>query len=419
MAEPLLLLVHRIPYPPNKGDKVRSWNLLRHLAEHYTISLGTFVDDAADLAHVDVLRKHAVDVHVARLRSDLAKLRSFSGFLNHEPLSLPYYRDASMRVWVRETVRRRGISKALVFSSQMAQYVEGIALDRLVIDFVDVDSDKWRQYAETRRWPMSAIYRREARLLARFEANAAERASASLFVTQAEAELFRTANPALGARIHALANGVDTEFFSPDPSRSSPYAAGERALVFTGAMDYWPNVDAVTWFAQTALPRIAAEVPEVRLHVVGSRPAQAVRDLAQSPNVAVHADVPDVRPYIQHADVAVVPMRLGRGIQNKILEAMAMARPTVVSATCMASLSARPGDEVLVARSADAFANETLRLLRHPDRAIGARARARVLADYSWSHNLAALSRYLGDGDAASVVANADVGAPALAGEGR
>jgi sugar transferase (PEP-CTERM/EpsH1 system associated) len=395
LMEPLLLLIHRIPYPPNKGDKVRSWNLLKYLAQRFSVSLGTFVDDPADLAHVPVLEGLARDTHVGRISPKLARLRSLSGFVTGEALSIPYYRDTAMSDWVRRTVAERGIRKALVFSSQMAQYVDGLELERVVIDFVDVDSDKWRQYSETRAWPMSAIFRREARLLGRFESRIAEAATASLFVTQSEADLFLRTNPTLATKTHALANGVDTDFFRPDSGRSSPYPAGERAIVFTGAMDYWPNIDAVTWFARESLPLILQAEPQARFHIVGSRPTPAVTGLA-GPHVRVHADVPDIRPYLQHADLAVVPMRLGRGIQNKILEAMAMERPTIVSSACVASLSARVGEEVVAARSAAAFAEESVRILAGSSRDMATRARTRVIADYSWGRNLAALDPILG-----------------------
>ena len=392
----LLYLVHRLPYPPNKGDKVRSFNLLKHLAKKHRIHLGTFIDDPADEAYLDAVRGYCAELHVARLTPRLARLRSLRGLLSGEALSLPYYRDAGLRAWVARTRATVPLDAAVIFSAVMADYIPAMARLPTLVDFVDMDSAKWRQYATTHRWPLSWLYRREGERLLAFERAVAMRARHSFFVTEAECALFRNAAPECVGRVDAMCNGVDAEFFSPDHALASPYRAGEIPVVFTGAMDYWPNVDAAVWFADQILPRLHERHPAIRFYIVGRSPAPAVQALARA-RVTVTGTVADVRPYLAHAAIVVAPLRIARGIQNKVLEAMAMARPVVASAACAGPIAATPGEELLAAESVDAYLERIESLLADPVHAdnIGRAARRRVLASYSWDAHLALIDRYL------------------------
>ena len=394
----LLLLIHRIPYPPNKGDKIRSYHLLKHLARDYRVHLATFVDDADDWQHVPAVEALCASSHFAPLNPLRARVRSLGALVKNRSLSLDYYQDAGMARWVDQAVATHKIKRVMVFSSPMAQYADKLGGARRVIDFCDVDSDKWRQYAEKKSPPMSWLYRHEARQLLRYERQVASQYDASLFVSAPEADLFRKLAPESTARIGHFSNGVDTEYFSPEHVFASPYAAGERALVFTGAMDYWPNVDAVQWFASDVFPAVRAKYPGVRFYIVGSRPAPAVQALAQQDGIVVTGTVPDVRPYLAHAAVAVAPLRIARGIQNKVLEAMAMATPVVVSPQALEGIDAAPGSELVLADGADAFQSAVAALLDGQEEAvdaIGAAARARVQSSYSWSSNLACIGESL------------------------
>jgi sugar transferase (PEP-CTERM/EpsH1 system associated) len=401
----LLYLVHRMPYPPNKGDKVRSYHLLKHLTARHRVFLGTFVDDPDDEVHVDKLRSMCAGVHVAVLHPRRARLDSLAGLLHGEALTLRYYRDAGLQRWVEQTVQRERIDAVVVFSSSMAQYADKLGLPMLV-DFVDVDSAKWTQYADQHRWPMSWLYRREGQQLLAYERAIASRSERAFFVTEKETALFRSLAPECTDQVEAVSNGVDADYFAPDPTRVSPFAAGELPIVFTGAMDYWPNIDAVTWFAQDMLPRLRKQWPAVRFHIVGRSPSAALRALAGDA-VAVSGTVPDVRPYLQHAAVVVAPLRLARGIQNKILEAMAMGRPVVATSECAEAIGATAGTELQWAADADAFVREIDALLRSPARAvaIGHAGRQRVLRDYSWSAHLSAFEQHLGAAQVAQPVA--------------
>ena len=386
--EPLLFLAHRLPYPPNKGDKVRSWHFLRHLAGRYRVFLGTFIDDPSDWQHVEAVRSLCAEVHVEAIAAWPQKARSIGAFLSGESLSVPYFRSRRLADWVAQTVRQHKVRRAFIYSSPMAQYALDLPELSSLVDFVDMDSAKWGDYATQHGWPASLLYGREARCLFAYEKQVAARAQASVFVTEAEARRFRESAPECSERVLAIGNGVDSEYFSPAHSFPSPFAPGEQPIVFTGAMDYWPNVDAVVWFARDVLPRIRSEQPSARFYVVGMNPDPAVRALMNGA-VAVTGRVPDVRPYLQHAAVVVAPLRVARGIQNKVLEAMAMAKPVVASTACAAALSARPGIDLAVGSDPESFAAATLSAMQAPRaQRMGEQARARVLSDYAWCTSL-------------------------------
>jgi sugar transferase (PEP-CTERM/EpsH1 system associated) len=292
-------------------------------------------------------------------------------------------------------LRENKLDRVMVFSSPMAQYAEKYPQARRVVDLCDVDSDKWRQYAAKKSWPMSWLYRHEADALLAYERHVAKTCDAALFVSSPEADLFRTLAPESDAKIGFFNNGVDTDYFSPERDYERPYASDERALVFTGAMDYWPNIDAVQWFAAEIFPKLLATMPNLRFVIVGARPAPAVQALAQQAGVIVTGTVPDVRPYIHHAEIAVAPLRIARGIQNKVLEAMAMGRPVIVSPQALEGIAAEPGADLLLADGADAFVATISALLAAPNPNLGAAARANVQQQYSWPSKLSRIEERL------------------------
>lgn len=392
----ILYLVHRLPYPPNKGDKVRSYNLLLHLLTQHRVFLGTFIDDPEDEQHIATLHSVCHDLHVAKLNLRFAKLRSLNGLLAGEPLTLRYYRDSSMQDWVNTTCKHHQIDTAVIFSSAMAQYVEEIPRLQSVIDFVDVDSAKWTQYAPQHRWPLSWLYRREGRLLLEYERRMAARAVCSFFVTDNETALFCQLAPECTVRVATMCNGVDSDYFSSDSERVSPYSNSELAIVFTGAMDYWPNIDAATWFSAEVLPILLKRWPTASFYIVGRNPTPEVRALA-SDKIIVTGTVLDVRPYLQHATVVVAPLRVARGIQNKILEAMSMARPVVASKECAVAVDALPDRELVTATGASEFINKIDNLLNDKleGNSIGCAARKRIVERYSWNFHLRHIDRYI------------------------
>jgi sugar transferase (PEP-CTERM/EpsH1 system associated) len=397
--EDLLFLVHRIPYPPNKGDKIRSFHLLDYLSRRYRVHLGTFIDQPSDRRYRKTVNQYCASSWFGTLSPRQAKALSLIGFITGEALTLPYYRQRGLARWISELRQRTPIQRVLVYSSAMAQYVlapdfEGM---RRVIDFVDVDSDKWRQYSAVQRFPMNWIYRREAVRLSEFERRIAGIFDASVFVSEHEAALFRQNLTAGASSVFAMSNGVDANYFAPDPARPSPFTGEGQRLVLTGAMDYWANEDGADWFARHVLPEVRRRFPLCEFYIVGMHPTDRVRQLERLPGVTVTGGVPDIRPYLQHASVVVVPLRIARGIQNKVLEAMAMSRPVVTTSQALEGIPALVGREVEVAEDVSNFAGRVTRILAEGGESMGACARGFVEKRFSWEANLPQIIALLED----------------------
>jgi sugar transferase (PEP-CTERM/EpsH1 system associated) len=395
----MLFLAHRIPYPPNKGDKIRSWHILRHLAERHAVHLGCFIDDPADHQHIPRLEALCRSTCFVPLRPRQARLASLRGVLTGKPLTFGYFNSRRLASWVETTHRAHAIDAQFVFTAAMAPYAERAVgfRGRRVIDFVDLDSVKWTQYAGTAVPPLNWIYGREGRLLGAAERAMVARADAALFVSPEEAALLRRQPGVPADRIHALGNGVDGEFFSPDRPWPDPYPPGSPVAVFTGMMDYRANIDAVIWFVETILPLALARRPDLRFWIVGARPSAAVRQLARHGAVTVTGAVADTRPYLAHAVVAVAPLRIARGIQNKVLEAMAMARPVVATTAAFEGIEAVPGRDLLVADSPEDFAMALAGVVASAELGsrIGAAARRLTGQAYGWPVRLAPLDALL------------------------
>lgn len=391
----LLYLTHRIPYPPNKGDKIRSYHVLQHLRKHFKVYLGTFIDDEQDWQYVNHLNSLCEETCFVRLDPLLARMRSLIYLFSSMPLSLPYYRSSKLSTWVSNQLSSGTIKHTVVFSSAMAQYISETGIACSVIDFVDVDSDKWSQYASTKVWPQKWVYQREANLLLEYEKYVTKKCSYATFVSEKEAGLFKQLSPEVENKITYFNNGVDTEYFSPSQNFANPYKPDTRVLVFTGAMDYWPNVDAVRWFAAELFPAICTKIPDLEFYIVGARPTKTVLELSAIPGVVVTGSVDDVRPYLAFSEIAIAPLRIARGIQNKVLEAMAMEKLVVASPQALEGITAIPGIELFVADGAEAYIDHVISLLENPRMEPGKAARRRVIEDYNWDKNLSRIDRLL------------------------
>jgi sugar transferase (PEP-CTERM/EpsH1 system associated) len=376
-----------MPYPPDKGDKIRSWHILRHLAERHRVHLGCFYDDPADKRHIAELEKVCASVICLPIHPLFRRVKSLGALRSGEAMSIAYFRDERLMRWITETFARWRPTEAFVFCSSMAPYIDGYRFATRVIDMVDVDSEKWHQYADKRSWPMKAIYRREAQKLRQVEIAAARSFDYTLFASAPEASLFLKRTGRSTARVLAMRNGVDYDFFDPAHAGANPYPQGRKSIAFTGAMDYWPNVEAAQWFVAEVMTALRHRFPAFDFWIVGAHPAASLRRLARG-DIHVTGRVPDIRPYIAHADAVVAPLQIARGIQNKVLEAMAMARPVVVTPDALEGIAARPGIEALVADDAQSFAAACVTAARPESEAVGRAARARVLADYVWAERL-------------------------------
>jgi sugar transferase (PEP-CTERM/EpsH1 system associated) len=395
--EDLIFISHRIPYPPNKGDKVRSWNALKRLAERYRVHLGTFIDDSADWRHEPVIRELCESYLLLPLNKFVGKLRSMQAFFTGKALTVPYFRDARLVRWLDRIQERYQPSKAFTYSSGVAAYVMGENWKdvRRVHDMVDVDSDKWRQYAEGKHGISRWVYDREGRKLFAFEREIAAEYDVILFVSENEAEMFRRLSSIKAPKIYAMRNGVNTDYFNPELNYDNPYLGGEKPVVFTGTMDYWPNVDAAKWFTANVLEKMLQKVQNSTFYIVGANPTPDVIDLGKHPAVTVTGRVPDIRPYISHARVVVAPLQIARGVQNKVLEGMAMEKPVIASPMALEGIEAEPGRDLLVAKTPEEFVSAVAMVIEKGAEDISKRARERVQFDYSWDKNFERLFGYL------------------------
>jgi len=388
--EPLLFLCHRIPFPPNKGDKIRSFNMLKALSEFYDIYLTCFVDDPFDWQYADKLDKYCQQKLLIKQNKTLSKIKGLQAFISGEAISVPYYYSREMAKWTSDIITVHNIKQVFVYSSSMAQYVEGeryLSQNR-IIDFVDVDSDKWNQYAEGKTGLARWVYKREWRKLQSLENKIAEKFQHSLFVSPQEANLFKLQVPqSVSLKVSSMLNGVDTEFF--DPKNSDVEAMDENIdVVFTGAMDYWANVDAVIWFCHKVWPLIRAKHPNARFYVVGGNPSPQIKALDAKQGIKVTGRVVDVRPYILGAKVAVAPLQIARGLQNKVLEAMSMAKPVVVTSMAIEGIEGR-NENVRVSDDPQLFCDHVCDYLELSQSA--GQSRQWILDNLQWNESLSRL----------------------------
>ncbi len=392
----ILLLAHRLPYPPHKGEKIRVYNVLKYLAKKHQVLVACVVDDRLDLKHVASLRSLASDVVFEPIHRKLRRAyRAPVALFGNRSITAACQFTRRLQRKVDDLIERGGIDAILCTSSGMAEYVfrsrhyRRLQSVRKVMDLIDVDSFKWMQYSQRHRGLMSWIYRREAQLLASLELRIAGEFDSLLVVSEQERKYFPQGPDT--RKLSAMSNGVDLDFFSPGHSvqRSFP----NPALVFTGVMDYWPNLDGVRWFIERIFPRVQDAVREVHFYVVGNKPPADVLRLGRRRGVVVTGFVDDVRDYLQGASACVVPLRVARGVQNKILEAMAMGRPVVTTPAAFEGLAAQPDRDLIVADGEVDFAAATIALLRDSERAqrIGRNARACVVNGYSWATKLRVL----------------------------
>lgn len=394
----ILYLAHRVPYPPNKGEKLRAYHHLRHLAQRHDVHLIAFVDQPEDLPGADALRAFCRSVRLVPLDRRLALLRGAWSLLRGRSLSEGFFESGAMHAAVVDAVRTVPIDVAWAYSSTMAPYLAPTGAAVTIADFVDVDSEKWRQYGAQSRGPLRWAYRLEAARLRACEARCGRAVTHVLFVSAAEAALFRSFCPDARA-VRVIPNGVDTTYFVPP---LAGHMAPEPVFLFTGALDYRPNVEAVLFTAREVLPLVRQRVPAARFVAVGHRPVADLQRVAEASHgtFEVAGSVPDVRPYFRAARAYIAPLELGRGVQNKVLEAMAMRVPVVASPLAIAGLAAEPGRHVVECRTAAEYADAVADLLEDPSRG-GVLANAAldlVLTRYSWEQHLALLDEVLDSG---------------------
>ena len=384
----ILFLAQRVPYPPNRGDKITSWRLIERMARNHRVTVVAFAHDQADRDAARVLTEEkgietiAID-HVESKK----KLQSLPLLLTGKPLTLGVYGSGELQKEVDKRIPDTDFAYA--FSSSMGAFLMPHALP-WVMHIAELDSDKWRQYSERTKPPMKWVYRREWKTLLSFEKRLAQAALTNVLCTPLEEKIFQREIP--GPPTDVIQNGVDLEYFHPAPEKSEP-----ARMTFTGVMDYLPNIDACVHFVQEIFPLIRAAHPNARFDIVGSKPTPEVQALAQTDGVTVTGFVDDIRDWAHKASVAVAPLRIARGIQNKVLEALAMGLPVVGSTSATQGVQGKPGEHYWVTDDPKEHARMVIDLLDNPDkaRALGQTGRQFVEDHYDWEVTLAKLDEIL------------------------
>ncbi len=406
----ILFLAHRIPYPPDKGDKIRSFNIIKYLSKANDIFLGTTLDQKSDIEYVSGLRGFcAGGVHAVFFNK---KIKLLGSLISDTSFSVANFYDKSLQNYVDKTLKEKEIDVVLCFCSTMAEYIFRTPLFkeikkrgiRLIMDYVDLDSDKWSQYANYSNFPLNLLYKMENRRLFKYETRVNEAFDHSVFISEREVTVFKKLYPE-AKNVHVISNGVDCDYFAPNTENS-----GERSirkagsinnqdkvgaklrpsLVFTGVMDYFANEDGVRWFCNNVFLRIRAQIPDVQFYIVGNRPTKMVQKLSMIEGVTVTGFVDDIREYYWLADVCVAPLRIARGLQNKVLEAMSTGNAVVATTNARDGIVAHERVDIITVDEEEAFAREVVSLLKDEQRRkeMGARAVENIHKHYSWDENM-------------------------------
>jgi polysaccharide biosynthesis protein PslH len=384
----IFFVCRRVPFPPDRGDKIATFNQIRHLSASHEVHVLCLGDGARDLDNISGLQQYTRSITAAPVGGLTIKLRALKALALGQPLSVAALNEGKLHLAIRRKFAEVRPDLIIVYSCNVAQFAEHFPCVPRIMQFGDLDSLKWRQYAKRSRIPSKWIYEIEERRLLAYERHIAQSFSHALVHTEIERRDFERLIP--GIPVAVLGNGVDLDYF-----RSAGEAKEPASMVFTGVMDYRPNVDAVVWFCNEILPIIQAAIPEANFMICGNRPAPAVRRLAKLRGVTVTGRVPDIRPYLDRAEVFVAPLRMARGVQNKLVEALAMGLPCVASNAAWSGTVISDGEGLVVADDAREFAGRVVTLLREEDwRAdMARRARAAAEANYRWDAQMARLDQ--------------------------
>jgi len=374
----ILYLAHRIPYPPNKGDKLRAFRHIEHLSQRHRVWCACFVDTPADRQFIDPLARYCQDLVAIPIARVSSVLRGLAGLLAGGTMTESFYRHDAMTDALRVWSKRVTFDVVVAFSSSMAQYALQVPARRRVLDLCDCDSQKWLDYAAASRGPARWLYRAEGQRLAVKERAWLEAFGATMLISKDEATSLRTAAPS--AKLHILTNGVTL------PVLIAPVEPHPSTVGFVGVMNYRPNVDAVRWFVDQCWPDVRRAYPDAVFRIVGRSPVRRVRRLSRVSGVEIVGEVKDIGDEVRRFDVSVAPLRIARGLQNKVLEAMAAAKPVVLTSKAAVGIDARDGEDYLIADAPAPIARAVARLLRDPaerDR-VGSNARRFVATHHRW-----------------------------------
>ena len=386
----IFFIGQRVPFPPDRGDKITTYNEIRHLSTKHEVHVFCLADGRRDLDNIPGLRRYAKSVTAVPVVGWASKLRALDAMLAGKPLSVAAFNEAKLHDAVTRKFSELQPDLIIVYSCNVAQYAEHFPQVPRIMQFAELDSSRWGQFARRSRLPMRWVYALEERRFFAYERHIARSFSHALVCTAAEQRDFERLIP--GAPVSLVGNGVDLDYFC-----STGVAKRPGSIVFTGVIDYFPNIDAVVWFCDEVLPIVQQQIPGAGLTICGSRPAAAVRRLAKRRGVTVTGRVPDMRPYMDEAELFIAPMRMARGIQNKLLEALAMGLPCVASQTAARGTVVQDGEGILAADDPEVFAEHVVRLLRDGAfrAAMASKARATAEANYRWEAQLTRLDQVI------------------------
>lgn len=398
----ILFLAHRPPFPPNKGEKIRTFNQLVYLKGlGYRVSVGAPVSDEEDIAHMETLGSQYCEI--AACGKLMGKQRLLLALLKGQALSVGNFYSAELQAVVNELFWNGEIDAVICTSSSMAEYVfralqsapPDVKTPRLIMDFMDLDSDKWRQYQSYQHFPLSFVYAREARLVEQYEQRIHRQFDGCLFISQQEVDIFLSKEEDQG-KVHVVANGIDLDYFQPVDLRES---CDSPRLLFTGVMDYLPNSDAVEWFVNNCWMQIQARWPGAEFYIAGMNPTAKVQALSRHNGVHVTGFVEDIREYYNKCDIFVAPFRIARGVQNKVLQAFACGLPVISTPLGCEGIPCQHGEHVLQASEPEDFVDSLSSLVQ--DRGLRKQLRTNALElaqqRFSWSGCLEPLADIIGD----------------------
>lgn len=392
----ILFLSQRVPYPPNRGDKITTWRLVDRMRRDHEVQVIAFAHDDGDMDAAKTLNEMGIPTHAVRHDESKKKLLTLPYFLTSKPLTLGVYGSKELQGLVDKHIR--GCDLAYAYSSSMGAFLLPHPELPRIMHFGELDSDKWRQYAGRTGFPMSWVYKREWKTLLAFEREVAGSFANNVLCTPLEERIFQEQIP--GTPTTVLRNGVDLEFYHPRENAPEP-----GNIAFTGVMNYYPNVDGCVWFADEILPRVREAVPEARFTIIGSKPSPEIERLGERPEVTVTGFVDDTRDWLRKAAVSVAPLRIARGIQNKVLEALAMGLATVGTTSATQGVDGTPERDYLVRDDATSFADAVIEVLKDEARAreLAQAGRRFVEETYDWEVVFRHLDEIIAEATAAPV----------------
>ena len=380
----ILYLCHRFPYPPKRGGKIRPFNMIRHLGQAgHRVTVCSLARSAAEAEEGSGIAPHCAAYEVAVVNEALQVARMVARLPLTTPSSMGYFYSGDLAQKLRRQLASQRFDLIFVHCSSVAPYVARVQGIPKILDFGDMDSQKWLEYAHSKPFPLSLGYRLEGLKMLAAEKRLARQFDLCTATTRSEWQTLEAYGT--GAVTDWFPNGVDAGYFSPTDGLYD-----SDTVSFIGRMDYYPNQECMKRFCAEVWPLLKQRRPLMKLLIVGADPSPEMRALGGLPGVTVTGSVPDVRPYIRGSAVMVAPLAIARGTQNKILEAMAMGVPVVTSSAAAGGVDAQADKHFLVADNAAEIAAAVLRIVEQPAerQRLANSGRERMCTHHDWSRSM-------------------------------